>query len=146
QLVPGIRAEGHVPFLSALGDIPEISINTSGTANGTAIHTGFSAVDSPFGGVITIAGHISNAIAGLKYRVMRKPHGAPDTAYVPLTDEPSGLGLIVNTWDPINGWVQTPTTVHADVNGYYPFEDYSSDHSVEGNIMGRWFSTVAEDG
>jgi hypothetical protein len=146
QLVPGIQTEGHVPFLSALGDIPEISINTSGTANGTAIHTGFGAVDSPFGGVITIAGHISNATAGLKYRVMRKPHGAPDTAYVPLTNEPSGLSLVINTWDPINGWVQTPTTVHADVDGYYPFEDYSSNHSVEGNIMGRWFSTVAEDG
>jgi len=29
------------------------------------------------GGLITVAGHISNAVAGLKYRVLRKPHGAP---------------------------------------------------------------------
>jgi hypothetical protein len=146
QLVPGTAVQAQVPFLSALGDIPEISINASGTANGAAIHTGFVAVDSPFGGVITVAGHISNASAGLKYRVMIKPHGAPDTAYVPLTDEPQGLTLIIDTWDPINGWVQTPTTLHADSDGYYPFEDYSSNHAVEGNIMGRWYSTLAQDG
>jgi hypothetical protein len=146
QLLPGVGGARQVPFLSAVGDIPEIYINGNGIANGTAIHTGFVAVQSPFGGAITIAGHISNAGPGLKYRVMRKPHLAPDSSYVPLTDEPVGLGLIINTWDPMNGWVQTPTTVHADAEGYYPFEDFSANHSVEGNIMLRWFSTVAEDG
>ena len=146
QLLPGEPATGQVPFLSALGDIPEIDIDGSGIANGTAIHTGFAAVQSPFGGVITIAGHISNAGPGLKYRVMLKPHGAPDTSYVPVTDEPQGLSLILNTWDIINGWVQTPITRHADVDGYYAFEDYSSNHSIEGNIMGRWYSTLADDG
>jgi hypothetical protein len=138
--------DDKVPFLSALGDIPEIDINSTGTATGTAIHTGFLAADSPFGGAITIAGHISNPTPGLKYRIMRKPHGAPDSAYTPLTSEPGGLQLIVNTWDPVNGWVQTPTTVHADPDGYYPFEDYAPNHSVESNIMGRWSSTAAEDG
>jgi hypothetical protein len=146
QIMPGIEVQGQVPFLSAVGDIPEINIDGTGIANGTAIHTGFPAVDSPFGGVITIAGHISNAGPGLKYRVMRKPHGAPDITYVPLTDEPVGLALTINTFNIILGWVQTNTTVHADADGYYPYEDYSSDHSVEGNIMGRWYSTVAEDG
>jgi hypothetical protein len=77
---------------------------------------------------------------------MRKPHGAPDTSYTALTDEPGGLHLVVNTWDAINGWVQTSTTLHADAEGYYAFEDYSSNHSVESNIIGRWFSTVPEDG
>jgi hypothetical protein len=146
QLLPGVGGAEQVPFLSAVGDIPEIDIDGNGIGNGTAIHTGFVAVQSPFGGTITLAGHISNAGPGLKYRVMRKPHLAPDSAYVQLTDEPTGLGLIINTWDPINGWVQTPTTVHADPDGYYPFEDYSSNHSVEGNIMLRWFSGAAEDG
>jgi hypothetical protein len=138
--------DDKVPFLSALGDIPESDIATTGTATGTAIHTGFQAADSPFGGTITIAGHIANPTPGLKYRVMRKLFGAPDTDYLPLTSEPGGLLLIVNTWDPVNGWVQTPTTVHADPDGYYPFEDYAPNHAVEGNIMGRWSSTAAEDG
>jgi hypothetical protein len=146
HIKPGPRVDAQVPFLSAMGDIPEVSIGADGKANGTAIHTGFVASDSPFGGVITVAGHISNAGPGLKYRVVRKPLGAPDTDYVPLVNEPGGLSLIVNTWDPVNGWLQTPTVVHADAQGYYPFEDYSSNHSVEGDIMMRWFSTVGEDG
>jgi len=146
QLLPGDGSDAIVPFLSALGDIPEINIDGNGIADGTAIHTGFSAVRSPFGGLITVAGHIANAVAGLKYRVMRKPHGAPDSAYAPVTNEPQGLVLTVNTWDIINGWVQQNLTFHADADGYYPFEDYSSTHSVEGNLMMRWYSTAADDG
>ena len=146
HIKPGPTVEDEVPFLSAVGDIPEASIGADGKADGTAIHTGFIASDSPFGGLITIAGHISNPVPGLKYRVMRKPQGAPDSTYVPVTNEPGGLSLIVNTWDPVNGWLQTPTVVHADALGYYPFEDYSSNHSVEGDIVMRWFSTDGEDG
>jgi hypothetical protein len=146
QLVPGIATTGQVPFLSALGDIPESNIDPSGIANGTGIVTGFPAVQSPFGGEITIAGHISNAGPGLNYRVMRKPHGAPDTSYVPITDEPNGLVLTINTWDSINGWVQQTETFHASPDGYYPFEDYSSNHSVESNVMMRWYSNAADDG
>jgi hypothetical protein len=44
------------------------------------------------------------------------------------------------------GWVQQNLTFHADADGYYPFEDYSSTHSVEGNLMMRWYSTAADDG
>jgi hypothetical protein len=146
QLLPGVATTAQVPFLSSLGDIPESNIDATGIATGTGIITGFSAVLSPFGGQITIGGHISNAAPGLKYRVMRKPHGAPDTTYAPITDEPNGLVLTINTWDPMNGWVQTTQKFHADVDGYYPFEDYSSTHSVEGNVMMRWYSTAADDG
>jgi hypothetical protein len=146
QLVPGEGVTGQVPFLSAIGDIPEIDIDSLGLANGTAIHTGFAAVESPFGGQITIAGHISNPGPGLKYRVMRKPDGAPDSAYVPLTNEPTGVNLILNTFSIPLGWVQQSITVHADADGYYPFEDYAWYHSIEGSIMGRWNSTLAEDG
>jgi hypothetical protein len=42
--------------------------------------------------------------------------------------------------------VQQPETFHADADGYYPFEDYSSNHSVESNVMMRWYSTAADDG
>jgi hypothetical protein len=146
QLLPGVATTAQVPFLSSLGDIPESNIDATGVANGTGIITGFPAVQSPFGGQITIGGHISNPTPGLKYRVVRKPHGAPDSAYAPVTDEPTGLVLTINTWDPINGWVQTTQTFHADAGGYYPFEDYSSTHSVESNVMMRWYSTAVDDG
>ena len=146
HIKPGPAVDAQVPFLSAVGDIPESQIGAGGTAFGTTIQTGFVASDSPFGGIITIAGQISNPVAGLKYRVVRKPHGAPDSAYVPLTNEPSGLHLVLNTWDVVNGWHQAPITVHADALGYYPFEDYSPNHSILSDIVGRWFSTVGEDG
>jgi hypothetical protein len=113
HIKPGVGTDAQVPFLSAVGDIPESDVDGSGKGNGVAIHTGFVASDSPFGGRITIAGHISNATSGLKYRVMKKPGGAPDSAYVPLANEPAGLDLIINTWDPVNGWVQTHTTAHS---------------------------------
>jgi hypothetical protein len=136
----------QVPFISAVGDIAESAIAPTGTATGTTIHTGFQASDSPFGGRITLAGHISNPSPGLLYRIMRKPAGAPDSSYVPLVNEPAGLVLTIDTWTPALGWQQTSTTVHSDPLGYYPFEDYSPNHAVEGDIVGVWFSTVGDDG
>lgn len=146
HIKPGRRVDAQVPFLSRVGDIPEHQIGANGKATGSTVQTGFVASDSPFGGLITVAGHISNAIPGQLYRVVRKPYGAPDSAYVPLTNEPGGLALTISTWDIINGWLQTTTTVHADPQGYYPFEDYSSNHAVEGDLMMRWYSTVGEHG
>jgi hypothetical protein len=149
HIKPGTKTEAQVPFLSAVGDIAEIDIAANGKATGVAIHTGFVAADSPFGGRITIAGHISNPAPGMKYRVMRKLHSESDAHYAPLVSEPGGLDLVINTWDMINGWIQTHQTFHAlapIADGYYPFEDYSSTHSVEGNIMAVWYSTLADDG
>ena len=149
HIKPGKKVDTQVPFLSAVGDMGEIDIAANGKCSGVAIHTGFVAADSPFGGRITIAGHISNPTPGMKYRVMRKLNGAPDSTYAPLVNEPQGLDLLINTWDIVNGWVQTHQTIHALApisDGYYPFEDFSSVHSVEGNIVGLWNSTVAEDG
>jgi hypothetical protein len=124
--------------------VAEINIDASGKANGSAIHTGLVLSDSPFGGRITVAGHIPNPVPGMKYRIMKKPHGAPDSSYAPLTFAP--LTLVINTWNMGTGWTQTITTFNPDLNGYYPFEDYSWDHSVETSLMGEWYSSSAEDG
>ena len=48
-------------------------------------------------------------------------HAAPDTSYLPITDDPAGLSLTISTWDFINGWQQTTAPVHADADGYYPY-------------------------
>jgi hypothetical protein len=145
---PGRRVEpgDQVPLLTAVGDIIESKIDGAGFAqDAVAIHTGASFDEAPFGGRITLAGKIVNGTDASKYRIMRKPHGAPDSAYVPLTNEPVGINVTVNTWDIINGLVQTTVTLHADGDGYYNYQDYASDHFVESNILSVWFSTVAED-
>jgi hypothetical protein len=147
QVKPGaVVGDARVPFLSRVGDMDESKIAADGKADGTTQNTGFLASDSPFGGRITMAGHISNPVPGLKYRVMRKPHGDPDSAYAPLTLEPQGLDLTLNTWDLMTGWHQTTITVHADGDGYYSFEDYAFFHSIENSTMMVWYSTAADDG
>jgi hypothetical protein len=149
QVTPGRRIDPgeQVPLLTALGDIPESKIDGAGFAqNAIAIHTGATFDDAPFDGRITLAGKIVNGTAGSKYRILRKPHGAADSAYVPLTNEPTGVDITVNTFDPVNGLVQTLTTIHADADGYYAYQDYASDHFVESNLLSAWLSTVAEDG
>ena len=144
HVTPGPVLGAHDPFLSALGDVGESRIGPDGKANGTTIHTGLVCADSPFGGRITIAGHIASPTSGMRYRIMRKLNGAPDSDYAPLTFAP--LSLLVNTWSMGTGWTQTTMTVSPDANGYYPYEDYSWDHSVEGSLMGEWYSSQAEDG
>ncbi len=136
---------GTLPFLSSVGDILESKVDVNGMiTDAVAIHTGAHFVNAPFGGRITIAGHIPNAVAGMKYRVMKKPHGTPDSEYIPISNEPAGLTLAINTFNGIS-WTQSNQTFHDLGNGYYSYEDYSSSHSVEGSIMGLWYSTLAED-
>lgn len=145
HIIPGASREKHEPFLSSLGDVGETDIDALGFANRPTIHTGLDCSNSPFGGRITIAGHIAFPTPGLKYRIMKKPHGAPDAAYTPLSLDP--LPLLVNTWNVITGWSQTTVTVMPDpITGYYPYEDYAWYHSVETSLMGAWYSNVSDDG
>jgi hypothetical protein len=141
EIPSGETVDGQVPLLSSVGDMFYTKINGVGKANGNTTHTGLVCSDSPFGGVIVFGGHISNPAPGLKYRLMRSIHGL--NAWTPLTNEPAGLDLDVNIWTGV--WTSSSITVHSDSEGYYPFEDYSWDHNVEGNIMMRWYSTLADD-
>jgi len=144
HIKPGPKLGVHEPFLSSVGDVPESQVNAAGKANGQTLHTHLALVDSPFGGWITIAGHIANPAPGLQYRVMKKPNGAPDTSYAPLL---TPIGLTINTWNPVTGWAQSQITLTPDpATGYCSFQDYSWDHSVEGSLMGGWYSTVGDDG
>ncbi len=147
HISPGtvIEPGDKVPLLTAVGDIPVSKIDSAGLAqDAIAIHTGAGFDDAPFGGRITLAGKIVNGTASSKYRIMRKPNGAPDSAYVPLTNEPTGIVITVNTFDS-TGFHQNDVTIHANADGYYDYEDYASNHFVESNILSVWFSTVAED-
>ena len=144
QIVPGTIIDGKFPILSSVGDMAVSDINGSGFATGIGIETGFVAQSSPFGGMINLCGKIVNGTAGSKYRVLVKPHGAPDTSYVPLTNEPTGLKLTLVTFPPLI--INPNHIVHADALGYYTYEDYASDHFIDGSVLMRWFTGAMEDG
>lgn len=147
QIKPGpvIPLGVQVPILSAVGDISFSDIDSNGLATGSGNFTHFHANKSPFGGFINLAGKILNGTSGSKYRVMRKLHGASDSAYVPLTDEPDGLVLTLVTFTGVLT-IDNHYVIHADANGYYTYEDYASNHYIESNILMRWYSTALEDG
>lgn len=134
----------QVPVLSAVGDVPTSKIASTGRiTDAVTITTGVHYVDAPFGGRITLAGMISNPTPGLKYRIMKAPHGS--SAFTPVVNEPGGLTLTINTFSG-GFWTQSQQTIHADADGYYTYQDYSPDHFVEGNILGVWNTTSADSG
>lgn len=141
---PVIGAEQQVPVLSAVGDIETSKIGSDGRiTSATTVTTGAYYADAPFGGRITLAGQISNPTPGLKYRVMKAPHGS--SAFAPVVNEPGGLTLTINTFSG-GVWTQSDQTFHADADGYYVYQDYSPDHFVEGQLLGAWYSTTADTG
>ena len=144
HILPGDVIQGQFPVLSSVGDIATSDINSIGFATGIGIETGFLAQNSPFGGMINLSGKIVGGTAASRYRVLIKPQGAPDTSYVPLTNEPTGLRLTLVTFPPLI--INSNHIVHADALGYYPYEDYASDHFIDGNVLLRWFTGSAEDG
>jgi len=142
---PVIGPGEQIPFLSRVGDIDESLINGSGLiTDAYTLETGAHYVNAPFGGVIKLAGFISNPAPGMKYRIMKKPHGAPDSAYAPIINEPIGLTLTIDEFTGV--WTQTQITLHDLGGGYYSYENYSSDHAVEANIMGVWYTGAADTG
>ena len=146
-LIPSGQIIGNgqqVPVLSAVGDIDVSLIGGDGRiTNANAITTGAHFSDAPFGGQITLAGAISNPAPGLKYRVMKAPHGTSN--FNPVVNEPLGLTLGINTFS--GGlWGHSEQTFHADAQGYYPYQDYSPDHFVDDQLLGVWYTSVADSG
>jgi len=130
--------------LTAVGDVATEFINGSGLiTSATTVTTGVYYADAPFGGRITLAGQISNPAPGLKYRIMKAPHGS--SAFAPVVNEPAGLTLNLSIFSG-GSWTLTPITFHADADGYYLYEDYSPNHSVQDHLMGLWYSTTADTG
>ena len=134
----------QVPVLSAVGDVATDFIAGDGLiTSATTVTTGAYYADAPFGGRITLAGQISNPAPGLKYRIMKAPHGSG--IFTPVVNEPAGLTLQISTFSG-GGWTEGPQTFHSDADGYYPYQDYSIDHSVQDHLLGVWYSTAADTG
>ncbi len=141
---PVIGNGQQVPVLSAVGDIEVSKIGGDGRiTSANAITTGAHFADAPFGGRVTLAGAISNPTPGLKYRVMKAPHGSG--TFSPVANEPLGLTLVINDFNGVS-WTQTDLTLHADADGYYVYQASSVNHFVEGQLLGEWYTTGADSG
>lgn len=141
---PAIEAGQQVPVLTAVGDVEVSKIGSDGRiSNVITVTTGMHCAKAPFGGRITLAGQISNPDPGLKYRIMKAPHGS--SAFEPLVSEPAGLTLNVSSFTG-GTWTQSEQTFHADAEGYYPYQDYAPDHFVEGQLLGVWSTTATDSG
>jgi len=135
--IPDNRLE---PILSSIGGIIVDEIVGGVAQNAVAITTGGHFAEAPFGGRINLAGKIVNGGPSTRYRVMIREQGGG--AFTPLGLEPHGISVHVVTPGP----VFTQTTLHADADGYYAYQDYSSNHYVEGNILAVWHTGSVEHG
>jgi hypothetical protein len=141
HVYPGIPAkEGdYTPYLSSVCSIPVCSINQG---------TGHAPGDAPFGGWISIYGHIpgsptygtpDNELP--RYRVSVRKYPSPLTApWQILLDD-----LHVNIDEQVtpNLPTSTPTTLTADANGYFPYEDVTTSplgwrRVVPLGLLARW--------
>jgi hypothetical protein len=138
----------HTPFIETVGGMRVSRIdNVSGLANGAADTAGFTAIDSPFGGWVYIAGHIAyptNSSAGipaLKYRVYVSDDGG---ATWQVRTDPFTVGLTQLQ----NGiWSILPDAIQmVDADNYYTYrEDLTGGGPdaqifVTGNILYRWYT------
>lgn len=131
---------GLSPELAHVGAVQVDEIQSTGLTENTFALTGLHVSESPFGGRIDLAGKILNGDPGTRYRFMIRKQGIG--AFVPLALEPSGITVKVVTPGP----TITPTTLHADAEGYYAYQDYSMNHYVVNQILAAWYTGAAEHG
>jgi len=156
QIKPGVPVGvgEQIPFISFVGDVAVSDIDGQGYATGHAIVSGFHAEDSPFGGWVTIAGHISyppNISAGgtpLKYCVFYRRSGESD--WTKITNK---FWITISKWDGTS-WSQYPHQQKVDSEGFYEYQEdlkvvIPSDLTqlfVEGFVMAKWYTGGLDDG
>lgn len=138
HIVPGIGipAGEPVPEIYIVGGMSpnDIDSDDTGWGNGAAVLAGFTAVDSPFGGIVSVAGKIHNApdlssgASEYEYRISIREHSSGswqplnDPLRVELIPWPGGIGAAYKvTLTATDGWYAykadavPPTTT--DING-----------------------------
>lgn len=156
QIKPGVEVPPGVqkPFIDGVGGMAVASILPSGYADGISISGGFTAQDSPFGGVVKITGHIANApnisegAAHLKYKVLYR-RVAPGETFQPLANK---FRIWIDTWDGTQ-WTQDWIDQMVDAAGYYLYREdlkvTSTDPTqmlVVEAVLGQWLTAGLEDG
>jgi hypothetical protein len=161
QLKPGGSGEPgkQIPFISQIGGMPIIGISGNdqtimtsalgdGYANGPSVLGGFTGLDSPFGGLITVCGRISNPpddpaeAAKLQYKVQYKK--STSSTWQDLQND---FWIVLNkTLDGGINWTQSYFKQTA-TGGYYKYQvdwDGASKCLVEGEVLGQWQTPVFE--
>jgi hypothetical protein len=152
QLKPGkpLPEAAQVPILFSVGDMAVDDINASGYANGSAVISGFTAVDSPFGALVTVTGEISNppnitsslpGIKKLRYKVEYRKFG--DALWINLTNK-----FQITVWE---DFIYSKVNQKVDGDGYYEYQEDTdtSDYKVRyviGDVLGRWYTQGLPDG
>ncbi|HET7488618.1 MAG TPA: hypothetical protein VFJ85_11865 [Acidimicrobiales bacterium] len=154
QLPVGEPEIGQVPFISVVGGMAVADIDGAGLATGTAVMAGFHASNSPFAGMVSIAGHISNPpdlsagqpalTYGLKFRKDGDVavHDIADSFQVTLSRYSGSV------------WTQTqPMQIANPGTHRFPYlEDLTPNGPagditfVEGFLLGKWKTGVLADG
>lgn len=159
QIKPGTSPDGkQIPFISVVGGmaVESISGNThtvlassigDGYANGPSVYGGYKAIESPFGGVIAICGHISNPPNDppadsdkLEYKVQYRKSGAG------WQDVANDFRIWISTWNGIS-WSMSHKDQTAPF-GYYLYEEDLTppvQRFVEGDVLAQWHTPVYED-
>lgn len=161
QIKPGVPVKPgqQIPFISVVGGMAVESISGNpdtvlpsaigdGYANGPSVYGGYNALESPFGGIIAICGHISNPpnnpaeVDKLKYKVQYRKGGDPN-----WHDLTNTFRIWISTWDGVS-WSMS----HKDqiaVGGYYKYEEDLTlpiQRFVEGNVLAQWRPAPEGDG
>ncbi|MCX8031144.1 MAG: hypothetical protein N3A59_06160 [Thermodesulfovibrionales bacterium] len=159
QIKPGkpIEDGAQIPFISVVGAMAVESISGNqhtvlssalgeGYANGPSVYGGFFALESSFGGVVTICGHISNPpndpedIDKLRYKVQYRKSG--ESSWHDITNT---FRIWISTWNGVSWSIEHKDQVATE--GYYKYEEDlapPTQRFVEGNILAQWHTPVPE--
>ncbi len=142
---PGTELPRGAPYLENVGGMEVAKINALGFANGASNVAGFRATNSPFGGMIRLAGHLgyppdlSSGAAPFKYRIYLSSDGG--STWQRLTESfPIGrLQLLNGVWSTLSSLTQVP-----DADDWFEYrEDLTGAVGnpmifVNQNTLGRW--------
>lgn len=139
---PGV----HTPIIQTVGSMDVGDINpVTGLANGPAVLAGFTAQDSPFGGLVIVTGHIadppdiSSGAAKLKYRVEVSDDGGLTWEFVTNSFTLQRDQLLNGIWSDLPAVTQS-----VDADGYYEYQEDLTDGLGNamifpvGNVLARW--------
>ncbi|MCJ7721021.1 hypothetical protein MUO98_01245, partial [Candidatus Bathyarchaeota archaeon] len=152
-LMPGEQ----VPFISTVGGMaissisgnPDTVISSTigaGYANGVSILGGYTALESPFGGVIAICGHISNPpddpipSAKLIYKVQFRKKGT--TNWQTITNN---FKIWISTWNGVSWNINDK--IQVATGDYYTYEEDLTPPTqdfVEGNVLAQLYTPLPD--
>jgi hypothetical protein len=150
QIKPGIPAqEGtHRPNIQTVGSMDVGNIDSiTGLANGPAVLAGFTAQDSPFGGLVVVTGHIayptdiSSGAAPLKYRVEVSSDGGMSWQRLTNSFTLKRDQLLDGLWSDLPDITQS-----VDADDYYDYQEDLTDGlgnamiSPVGNELAHWYT------